>query len=95
MAKDDDLEGFEDFDFDDLDIDFDSDSGSLDNGKKRKKGDRHPIEDTIKDTYNAAVDNIKSKKLRDHASGIISKSLSTDAKASAYELKSELDKITE
>ena len=95
MAKDDDLEGFEDFDFDDLDIDFDSDSGSLDNGKKRKKGDRHPIEDTIKDTYNAAVDNIKSKKLRDHASGIISKSLSTDAKSSAYELKSEIDRITE
>lgn len=95
MAKDDDLEGFEDFDFDDLDIDFDSDSGSLDNGKKRKKGDRHPIEDTIKDTYNAAVDNIKSKKLREHTSGIISKSLSTDAKSSAYELKSELDKITE
>lgn len=95
MAKDDDLEGFEDFDFDDLDIDFDSDSGSLDNGKKRKKGDRHPVEDTIKDAYNAAVDNIKSKKLREHASGVISKSLSTNAKSSAYELKSEIDRITE
>ena len=95
MAKDDfdfeDIEDFEDFDFSDLDDDDGSDVSKTtkgDNGKKRS-----PVEKTISEAYNAAKDNIKRKSVKDHAAGVLQKTLSTDANGALNDLKWEISKI--
>lgn len=95
MAKDDfdfeDIEDFEDFDFSDLDEDDGSDVSKTtkgDNGKKRS-----PVEKTINEVYNAAKDNIKRKSMKDHAAGVLQKTLSTDANGALNDLKWEISKI--
>lgn len=99
MAKDDfeDIEDFEDFDFDDLDSEWDDDAGKTAKSTKGKdkKNKRKAIEETIKDAYSAAKDNIKSKKIKDHAGKIIESSLNNDAKSSLNDLKYELSKMQE
>lgn len=99
MAKDDfeDIEDFEDFDFDDLDSEWDDDAGKTAKSTKGKdkKSKRKAIEETIKDAYSAAKDNIKSKKIKDHAGKIIEASLNNDAKSSLNDLKYELSKMQE
>lgn len=99
MAKDDfeDIEDFEDFDFDDLDSEWDDDAGKTAKSTKGKdkKSTRKVIEETIKDAYSAAKDNIKSKSIKDHAGKIIEASLNNDAKSSLNDLKYELSKMQE
>ena len=99
MAKDDfeDIEDFEDFDFDDLDSEWDDDAGKTAKSTKGKdkKSKRKAIEETIKDAYSAAKDNIKSKSIKDHAGKIIEASLNNDAKSSLNDLKYELSKMQE
>lgn len=99
MAKDDfeDIEDFEDFDFDDLDSEWDDDAGKTAKSTKGKdkKNKRKAIEETIKDAYSAAKDNIKSKSIKDHAGKILETSLNNDAKSSLNDLKYELSKMQE
>lgn len=99
MAKDDfeDIEDFEDFDFDDLDDEWEDDASKTAKSTKGKdkKSKRKAIEETIKDAYSAAKDNIKSKSIKDHAGKIIESSLNNDAKSSLNDLKYELSKMQE
>ena len=99
MAKDDfeDIEDFEDFDFDDLNSEWDDDAGKTAKSTKGKdkKSTRKAIEETIKDAYSAAKDNIKSKSVKDHAGKILEASLNNDAKSSLNDLKYELSKMQE
>nr|DAF06431.1 MAG TPA: Chitinase A [Caudoviricetes sp.] len=100
MAKKDDfedIEDFEDFDFDDLDDDFEDDASKTAKSTKgkSKKSSRKAIEETIKDAYEAAKDNIKSKKVKDHAKRVLEASLSNDAKSSLNDLRYELSKMQE
>jgi len=78
-----DLENMEEFDFDDLDSDgeqFDPDA-TVGSG-------RDPAASTVRRTYSAARDEILNKSARDHARGIINKSLSTDANAAFDSIES-------
>lgn len=99
MAKDDfeDIEDFEDFDFDDLDTEWEDDAEKTAKSTKGKdkKSKRKAIEETIKDAYSAAKDNIKSKRVKDHAAKILEASLNNDAKSSLNDLKYELSKMQE
>ena len=99
MAKDDfeDIEDFEDFDFDDLDTEWEDDAEKTAKSTKGKdkKNKRKAIEETIKDAYSAAKDNIKSKSIKDHAGKILESSLNNDAKSSLNDLKYELSKMQE
>ena len=99
MAKDDfeDIEDFEDFDFDDLDDEWEDDASKTAKSTKGKdkKSKRKAIEETIKDAYSAAKDNIKSKSIKDHAGKIIEAGLNNDAKSSLNDLKYELSKMQE
>lgn len=93
MTKDDfeDIEDFEDFDFSELDDDDGYDVSNTTQDSKEKG--RKPVEKTIKEVYKAAKDNIKSKSARDHAAGVLQKSLSTDANGALNDLKWEISKI--
>ena len=78
-----DLENMEEFDFDDLDSDgeqFDPDA-TVGSG-------RDPAASTVRRTYSAARDEILNKSARDHARGIINRSLSTDANAAFDNIES-------
>nr|DAM88314.1 MAG TPA: putative cytoplasmic protein [Caudoviricetes sp.] len=90
MAKDwdddiDNLEDFEEFDFDDLDDEGGGSKIDVMDGKGR-----NPVANSIKKAYNAAVDEVKSKRVRDHAMGVMEKSLSSDGQAALSDLKSKI-----
>ena len=68
----DDLDSFEDFDFDDLE----DGNGNGEFGVMEGKG-RNPVQNSIKKTYNATVEEIKSRRIRDHALGVMEKVLPT------------------
>ena len=78
-----DLENMEEFDFDDLDSggeQFDPDA-TVGSG-------RDPAASTVRRTYSAARDEILNKSARDHARGIINRSLSTDANSAFDNIES-------
>lgn len=78
-----DLENMEEFDFDSLDSDvnqFDPDA-TVGSG-------RDPAASTVRRTYSAARDEVLNKSAREHARGIINKSLSTDANAAFDNIES-------
>lgn len=78
-----DLENMEEFDFDDLDSggeQFDPDA-TVGSG-------RDPAASTVRRTYSAARDEILNKSAREHARGIINKSLSTDANSAFDNIES-------
>ena len=78
-----DLENMEEFNFDDLDSDgeqFDPDA-TVGSG-------RDPAASTVRRTYSAARDEILNKSARDHARGIINRSLSTDANSAFDNIES-------
>lgn len=90
MAKDwdddiDNLEDFEEFDFDDLDDEGGGSKIDVMDGKGR-----NPVANSIKKAYNAAVDEVKSKRVRDHAMGVMEKSLSSDGQSALSDLKSKI-----
>ena len=93
----DDIEDFEDFDFDDLDDEFNDEASKTASSskKKDKKNTRKAVESVIKDAYDAAKDNIKSKSVKDHAAKILEASLHNDAKSAFNDLKYELGKMQE
>nr|DAR79780.1 MAG TPA: RNA dependent RNA polymerase [Caudoviricetes sp.] len=78
-----DLENMEEFNFDDLDSggeQFDPDA-TVGSG-------RDPAASTVRRTYSAARDEILNKSARDHARGIINRSLSTDANSAFDNIES-------
>nr|DAQ33353.1 MAG TPA: chromosome segregation ATPase [Caudoviricetes sp.] len=78
-----DLENMEEFDFDDLDSggeQFDPDA-TVGSG-------RDPAASTVRRTYSAARDEILNKSARDHARGMINRSLSTDANSAFDNIES-------
>lgn len=78
-----DLENMEEFDFDDLDSggeQFDPDA-TVGSG-------RDPAASTVRRTYSAARDEILNKSAREHARGIINRSLSTDANSAFDNIES-------
>ena len=90
MAKDwdddiDNLEDFEEFDFDDLDDEGGGSKIDVMDGKGR-----NPVANSIKKAYNAAVDEVKSKRVKDHAMGVMEKSLSADGQSALSDLKSKI-----
>lgn len=78
----DDLDSFEDFDFDDLE----DGNGNGEFGVMEGKG-RNPVQNSIKKTYNATVEEIKSRRIRDHALGVMEKGLTNDGRDALSELK--------
>ena len=98
MAKDDiDLSEFEDLD---EDLDFE-DMGSLDDDPFADSIDspdgnsRTPTGSALKQTYNATVDEIRNKRIIDHANGIITESLSDEGKYALNDVKFAADDIIE
>lgn len=95
MAKDfdkdlDNLEDFEDLDFEDMDFDDIGDSLEVEDGKGRT-----PVQKAVHRTYKAAVEEVKSRKIRDHALGIMENSLSSDGKVALSELRGKIDSSIE
>lgn len=91
-----DMENIEDFE--DLDIDSLFEDDDLDNDTDVEEADgkkRNPIKDSIKKTYKAAVDNVKSKTIQDHASGVLKTALTEDGKSALGEINSALSEIKE
>lgn len=87
MAKDfdqdlDNLEDFEDLDFSDLDFDDEGGGLAVEDGIGRT-----PVQKAVHRTYNAAVEEIKSRRIRDHGLGVIENSLSQDGKIAFNDLK--------
>lgn len=93
MARDDDfdisadgenLEEMEQFNFEDLDT-FDGDNP----GENANMGKgRNPVTHTLKGTYNAALEEIRSRTARDHAIGVMNAAISTDAQSAFGDIQS-------